>query len=100
MSAIICIELNYKDEALANQEFPDIEKEFCTKTKGFTQIAHPKIFQDKEKVIVEMDLQSRIIAFPMLAIIRQQVCKSYCAKLKAQGREITAKCYLKKEAKK
>lgn len=100
MTAIVCIEIDFQDEALANQKFPEIQKNFAAKTKGLIiQLAHPKIFQDKSKIFVEIDLIHKIIAFGLLPNLKREICKNLVNKLAGEGRTITAKCYLKKEAK-
>lgn len=100
MTAIVCIEVDYKDEALASQEFGEIEKDFLAKTQGImVKMAKPKIYQDKSKILVEIDLQHGIIARLMLPVFKQEICKGLVKKCAEQGRVITAKCYLKKEVK-
>lgn len=100
MTAIVCIEIDYQDEALATAEFGEIEKDFVAKTQGLiVSLAKPKIYQDKSKIMVEIDLQQGIIARLLLPVFRQEICKGLVKKCAEQGRTITAKCYLKKEAK-
>lgn len=100
MTAVVCIEVDYKNELLAAKEFPELEKEFASKTNGtMVKMAKPNILRNKSKVIVEFDLMHKTLARMMLPIIKSQTCKQLVEKLKTEGYDIDAKCYLKKEVK-